>query len=194
MPAHHAPWQRTLTAFAGRGIAQPSEMMRVSDDEAAAILATLSGVDWLLPTYMGQGRSEEYRVANATKPATSGLFHGDRVVGFYVASYLWIDRAHRGRGLAVPLILTAACQRGGTVVPPGVVLQGYTRGGVAAHRAAHGHAVRRALAAGLPVPPAVRAEVLAGKGTGHPGRRLTGPGPDAAAPSPFDSPFRRPAA
>lgn len=193
MPEHHAPWQRTLVAFAGRGVAQPSEMMRVSDDEAEAILATLSGVDWLLPTYVGRRGDLEYRVANATKPATSGLFQGGRVVGFYVASYLWIDRAHRGRGLAVPLILTAACQRGGTVVPPGVVLQGYTRGGVAAHRAAHGHAVRRALAAGLPVPPAVRAEVLAGAGPGSLSGRASGSCPVIPVRSPFERPFRRPA-
>jgi hypothetical protein len=104
------------------------------------------------------------------------LFDGDGVVGFYAGSYLWLAREHRGIGLSTPLILAAAEQRGGTVLPPGVVMQGYCRAGLVAHRTAHRHAVTMAIAAGLPVPADVRHDYPAGKAAGRSARLLAASG------------------
>ena len=157
-------WQRKFRAFAGPGIDHPSDSMRVTDGEAAALLADLAGQAWSPAAFRGEGLHAGYTVRHAlagstAAPCATALFAGDAIVGLYAGSYLWIARDHRGRGLSAPLILEAAARRGGTVVPPGVAFQGYTRAGLAAHRSAHHHAVLTALAAGLPVPPEVVAEV-----------------------------------
>ena len=154
-----APWQRSFEAFAGRGIHQPSDMMRVAESEARTLLAGLVAQDWLAPVYAGTGRHAGYTVGNATETCSTALFHAGTIVGFYAASSLWIAKAHRGLGLSTPLILAAAGQRGGAILPAGVVVQGYTPAGVAAHRSAHSHAVLTAVAEGLPVPAAVLAEM-----------------------------------
>lgn len=148
-------WQRTLREFAGPGIDHPSEMMQVGAREAAAIRADLLTQAWLPPVYSGQGRHAGYVVCNSADSWSSGVFLDGTLVGFYAGASLWIARAHRGLGLDLPLILAAAEQRGGTVLPPGVISQGYTAAGVEAHRAAHRHAVAMALSQGLAVPQAV---------------------------------------
>lgn len=159
MNDNKAPWQRTLRAFAGSGIDHPSETMAVGAREAAAIRAGLVAETWLSPVYCGEGRHAGYSVCNSADSGASGLFQDGILVGFYAGSVLWIAKAHRGLGLYVPLILAAAARRGGTVLPPGVVSQGYTAAGVEAHREAHRQAVATALAQGLPVPAAVLDEI-----------------------------------
>ncbi|HZX33412.1 MAG TPA: hypothetical protein VFF03_18830 [Rhodocyclaceae bacterium] len=154
-----APWQRTFESFAGPGIHNPSDMMKVSDSDARQILPELAAVKWQPPAYVGEGRHAGYSVCNAVDAWATVLFHAGRVAGFYVGSSLWIAKPHRGKGLNVPLILVAARHRGGTVLPPGVVFQGYTAAGIAAHRSAHRHAVAVALAEGLPVPAEVLREI-----------------------------------
>lgn len=153
------PWQRTFEDFAGSGIDNPSEMMAVSSGEAATILAELADEEWLPPAHAGEGRNAGYTVCNAAHSWDTALFHAGRIVGFYAGSVLWIAKAHRGLGLDVPLILAAADHRGGSVLPPGVVFQGYKAAAINAHRAAHRHAIATALAKGLPVPAAVLEEL-----------------------------------
>jgi hypothetical protein len=155
-----APWQNTFRAFAGPGIDHPSDSLRVSEDEAAEIIAQLATSAWAAARPLGPERHRQYTIADARTGCVTALFGADGIVGFYAGSYLWIASAHRRRGLAIPLILAAAEQRGGTVVPPGVVAQGFSPTGLLAHRAAHRQAVLTALAAGRPVPPAVIAEYL----------------------------------
>lgn len=129
--------------------------MRVSDDEAASLLARLAGLAWQAPlTDLGR-----HTIRQATTGYSSALFRDGRIVGFYHGSYLWIAARQRGAGLSIPLILAAAEQRGGGCLPPGVVQQGYSRAGLAAHRAAHHSAIKSAKARGLAVPPAVLAEL-----------------------------------
>jgi hypothetical protein len=118
-----SPWQRTLGEFAGPGIRYPSETMRIDDGEAAGILAGLSGLARSEPVHTGTGRHAGYRVRHALGDVVTALFAGDAIVGFYVGSYLWIERGHRGKGLSLPLVL-AAQTRGGTALPPGVIVQG----------------------------------------------------------------------
>lgn len=158
MDDYEAPWQRTFESFAGPGIDHPSEAMKVSSAEALEQLAELADQQWQPPAHIGEGRHAGYTVRNAVDGWNTALFHRGAIVGFYAGSQLWIAKPHRGKGLYVPLILTAAEHRGGTVLPPGVVFQGYTAAGIGAHRAAHRHAVTTALAQGLPVPAEVLAE------------------------------------
>jgi len=130
------PSPKTFRAFAGPGIDHPSATLRVDDDEAAAILGDLDGVEWSAPVYVGSGRHAGYVIHHAHQKSVTALFAADGIVGFYAGSYLWIAPEHRGRGLSTPLILAAAARRGGTVLPPGIVVQGYSPAGLAAHRAA----------------------------------------------------------
>ncbi|MCG2579066.1 hypothetical protein LZ012_18905 [Dechloromonas sp. XY25] len=152
-------WERSFAEFAGPGIHHPSDTMRVDDDEAATILADLAAREQVPTILRPIGCNRSYAVGHVAGTPHSLLLADKRIVGFYAGSYLWIARAHRGRGLSIPLILAAAEHRGGTVLPPGVVVQGFTRRGLRAHRAAHRLAVRSALAAGLPVPSSVIAEL-----------------------------------
>jgi len=167
-----APWQNTFRAFAGPGIDHPSSAMRVDDDEAAVILADLAQVEWSAPAHVGSGRQAGYAIHHAHQGCVTALFGADGIVGFYAGSYLWIASEHRGLGLSTPLILAAAGQRGGSVLPPGVIVQGYTRAGLVAHRRAHRHAVLAAHAAGLPVPAAVLASA---KRAARPGNEQSAP-------------------
>jgi len=173
-----AAWQRTFVAFAGRGIQRPSDMMRVSESEARSLRAGLAALDWLAPVYTGTGRHAGYTVRNAANTYSTALFYAGAIVGFYAGSSLWIARGHRKLGLSTPLILAAAGQRGGSILPPGTVLQGYTPAGVAAHRAAHSHAVLLAQAEGLAVPVAVLMELEADES------RLRPPAVPCACPAP----------
>ncbi len=154
-----ASWQRSFLSFAGPGIHQPSDMMRVGESEALGILADLGVLNWQAPVYEGSGRHVGYRICNACAACCTALFFYDQLVGFYAGSSLWIAREHRRQGLSTPLILAAAVQRGGAILPPGVVVQGYTGAGLLAHRSAHSHAVLTAVAEGLPVPVEILAEI-----------------------------------
>lgn len=160
-------WERSFAEFAGPGIHYPSDMMRVDDDEAAIIIDELAAWEHVPTVLRPTERNRAYAVGHVAGTPHTLLLANKRVVGFYAGSYLWIERRHRGCGLSTPLILAAADNRGGTVLPPGVVYQGFTGRGLRAHRAAHRHAVRSALAAGRPVPPAVIAEL-----EGRAGNRL----------------------
>jgi len=171
-----ALWQKTFRAFAGPGIDHPSDSMRVSDDEAAARLADFGRLEWSAPVYVGAGRHAGYAIHHAREACITALFDADGIVGFYAGSYLWIAGDHRGAGLSTPLILAAAEHRGGSVLPPGVVVQGYSRAGLVAHRTAHRHAVTTAIAAGLPVAADVRQDYPAGKTAGRFARHLAGSG------------------
>ncbi len=167
------PSQRTFLAFAGPGIAHPSDSLRVSDDEAASILATMATNAWSPPVHIGACRHAGYTIRHARDAYVTALFAAEGIVGFYAGSYLWIARKHRGIGLSTPLILAAAEQRGGTIMPPGVVLQGYTPVGLAAHRSAHTHAVLSALASGAALPPEVMQELAT---LGYPASHASQPG------------------
>lgn len=77
--------------------------------------------------------------------------------GFYATGQVWVDEAHRGRGLAVHLISAAARYRDGspTVGRHGI---GFSNAGLAAHRAAHRSFVAQALEADREVPDRVLSE------------------------------------
>jgi len=154
-------WEKRFTDFAGPGSHYPSQTVRIRENEGQAILAELQSLKWQTPGWHGNGRQLGYRICNATDTWTTALFFGAEIVGFYHGSYLWIAAPHRGIGLSTPLILSAASHRGGSCMPPGIVFQGYTANGLAAHRAAHSHAILTALAEGRPVPAAVLEELHA---------------------------------
>lgn len=155
----NAIWKKSFAEFAGPGCEYPSETVRLGASEAKAILAELPALHWLAPVWSGSGRQRGYRICNAAGTWSTALFVDEQIVGFYHGSYLWIASAHRATGLSIPLILAAAGHRGGRCMPPDVVFQGYTAASLAAHRAAHSHAVLTALAEGLPVPAEVLAEL-----------------------------------
>lgn len=139
-----ASWQRSFLDFAGPGIDRPSDSLRVTDGEAAEILAKLLAQAWTahLPARLLQNSG--YTLRHTREGFNTAIFKVGHIVGFYAGSYLWISSEHRGKGLSTPLIIAAAEQRGGSIMPPGVVLQGYTPAGLAAHRKAHRHAILEA--------------------------------------------------
>jgi hypothetical protein len=145
-------WERTFDSFAGPGLFYPAEMMRISENEAKEILASLNEIEWLAEQPVDSANRCSFSICNAVVTWTTVLFHGDAIIGFYSGSYLWIENAYRGLGFSTPLILTAALHRGGKALPPGVVSQGYTAAGLAAHRTAYRQSVLTAQAEGLPVP------------------------------------------
>ena len=88
------------------------------------------------------------------------LVHGGiDIVGFYAGGMLWIDDAHRARGLA-PWLVLAGCVKAGKVPYDNSDFMGFSEAGIAAHRAAHRLAVQIAIEAGLPVPDVVANEYL----------------------------------
>lgn len=145
-------WEKSFAAFAGPGIDYPSETVRLGNEEAARLLIKVQTLTWQTPSWTGGGRHLGYHICNASQACSTALFAGEKIVGFYHGSYLWLASAQRGTGLSTPLILVAAEQRDGSSMPPGVMYQGYTLTSLAAHRAAYCHAVLTALAEGLPVP------------------------------------------
>ncbi|MDE2440913.1 MAG: hypothetical protein KGP14_07790 [Betaproteobacteria bacterium] len=151
-------WEKSFAEFAGPGIHHPSDSMRVDDDEAATIIANLTMRKDVPPILHPTGCHGAWTVGHIAGTAHTLLLADKRIAGFYVGSYLWIAQAHRGHGLSTPLILAATRQRAGRALPPGVVFQGYTGAGLAAHRSAHASAVGAAVAAGWPVPAPVLAE------------------------------------
>lgn len=170
-------WERTFASFAGPGIYFPAEMMRITESEAKAIVAGLTEIKYLEGQPADSANPCRFSIGNAAEAWTTLLVHGDAIIGFYSGSYLWINKSYRGLGLSTALILTAARHRGGKALPPGVVSQGYTAAGLAAHRAAYRQSVLTAQAEGLPVP----AEIVAalGMNTGNT-QRCTEPPPRSA--------------
>lgn len=76
------------------------------------------------------------------EPDAVVLRHGGRTVGWYLDGGLWIDEAHRGKGLAPEMILAAA-ERFGTTGRTATSM-GFSPAGYAAHVRAHALAVERA--------------------------------------------------
>lgn len=151
----NAIWQRSFADFAGPGIDYPADMMRVSEDEAREILARFNEIAWQGKRPVQFVGGDTFGICNAVGHWTTGLVLDDQIIGFYAGSCLWIRKEYRGLRLSTPLILAAATHRGGSCMPPGIVSQGYTSVGLAAHRAAYRQAVVLALAEGLPVPASV---------------------------------------
>ena len=75
------PSPKTFRAFAGPGIDHPSATLRVDDDEAAAILGDLDGVEWSAPVYVGSGRHAGYVIHHAHQKSVTALFAADGIVG-----------------------------------------------------------------------------------------------------------------
>jgi hypothetical protein len=69
------------------------------------------------------------------------LRHAARTVGFYYGGMAWIDREHRGRGLA-PMMILAGCVAAGGPTYDTESTMGFSAAGFAAHLAAHREAVR----------------------------------------------------
>jgi len=91
------------------------------------------------------------------EPPTVVLRAGGETVGFYMDGMLWVDEGHRGKGLAPEMVIAAATWLQAVPFKNDEPF-GFTEDGLKAHLRAHQWAVERALAAGLPVPPEVRAE------------------------------------
>lgn len=149
-------WRRSLDAFVGAGRQIPSDLFSVSDEDAAELLEGIELLGWGAP--MWRWARYAVRVAHDSMGSSVGLFHDEALVGLYEGSCLWIAPAHRGKGLSAPLILAAAQDRGGSVLPAGVEMHGYSLAGLAAHEAAWTRSVEAALAAGKRVPADVRCE------------------------------------
>jgi GNAT superfamily N-acetyltransferase len=129
----------------------------MEDDEAAFMLEVLGGMEWSEPIC----RFDQYVIRQHggwTEGGNVGLFLGDDLIGFYEGLNLWIRPEHRGKGLAVPLILSAARLRGGTVLPEGVKSQHYSPSGLLAHSTAHLHALLCAIKHNEAIPEAVLRE------------------------------------
>ena len=127
---------------------------------AAAIVHRLQACRWGEPLWAGAGNRAGYRVLPADRPGTVGLFRGAGWSAFYAGGYLWIAAAHRRRGLSTRSSWGRRSKQGGGILPPGVVVVGYTPASLAAHLAAHAReAILTALAAGATVSGAVLRDV-----------------------------------
>lgn len=82
-------------------------------------------------------------------------------VGIFAETILYIDPAHRGRGLSAALVQRAAELRGGAVLLPREGPAHVSPAGFAAMQAAWRQSVTQALAANLPVPANVVADLTA---------------------------------
>jgi GNAT superfamily N-acetyltransferase len=129
----------------------------MDDDEAEFMLEILNGVDWSDPVCA----FGEYLIRSHDaweEGANVGLFHGERIVGFYEGPNLWVDPDYRRLGLAIPLILSAAKLRGGSVLPPDFDTQGYSPAGLLAHAEAHLQTLLCAIKKNEPIPEEVLRE------------------------------------
>jgi hypothetical protein len=127
-----------LSKFIGAkfSLSDASAEFAMDDDEAEFMLEILNGVDWSEPLCV----LGEYAIRSHAaweEGANAGLFHGERLVGFYEGPNLWVHPDYRRLGLAIPLILSAAKLRGGSVLPPDFATQGYSPAGLMAHTVAH---------------------------------------------------------
>lgn len=148
-----------LSRFLGTrfSLSDASPERALADDEAEFMLEILEGVDWSEPMC----RFGDYEIRHHdgwTEGGNVGLFHGSRLMGFYEMLNLWIHPDHRGRGLAIPLILAVAKLRGGGVLPDFVETQGYSPAGLLAHSAAHIRALLCAIRKRQPIPEEVLRE------------------------------------
>lgn len=138
-------------------LADSSVKYALEDDSAQFIKEVLKDVEWDEPLMSCDPYSiRPHKGWEAGQDV--GLFYNGELVGFYEGPNLWIDPAHRGKGLATPLIVAAAWMRGGRVLPEGFVEQGYSPAGMLAHVTAHLKAAIHAANNGETVPPEVLAE------------------------------------
>lgn len=129
----------------------------LEDDSAQFLKEVLKDVEWDEPLMNCDPYSiRPHRGWEAGQDV--GLFHNGELVGFYEGPNLWIEPAHRGKGLATPLIVAAAWLRGGRVLPEGIAEQGYSPAGMLAHVTAHLKAAVHAAHNGEVVPAEVLAE------------------------------------
>lgn len=138
-------------------LADSSSEYALEDDSAQFLKEVLKDVEWGEPLMS----CEPYSIRPHKGWAAGqdvGLFHEGELVGFYEGPNLWIDPAHRGKGLATPLIVAAAWLRGGGVLPEGVAEQGYSPAGMLAHVSAHLKAAVHAAHNGETVPPGILEE------------------------------------
>lgn len=148
-----------LSKFIGAkfSLSDASLEFALGDDEAAFMLEILDGVDWSEPLC----QFGEYAIRQHGAWSEGGnvaIFKGGEVVGFYEGPNLWVRPDYRGLGLAIPLILSAAKLRGGSVLPPDFDTQGYSPAGLMAHTVAHLQTVLCAIKRGAPVPEEVLRE------------------------------------
>jgi len=142
-----------LSRFIGAkfSLSEADQENALDDDQAEFILEILSQADWSDPVCV----FGEYIIRSHegwSGGGDMGLFHGGDLVGFYEGLNLWVHASHRGRGLAIPLILTAARLRGGSVLPEGVESQKYSPAGLLAHSTAHLQTLLCALRRNEPIP------------------------------------------
>jgi hypothetical protein len=142
-----------LSKFIGTkfSLSDASLEFAMDDDEAEFTLEVLKEVEWSDPVCV----LKEFTIKRHhawDEGENVGLFQGDSLIGFYEGPNLWIHPDYRGRGLAVPLILTAARLRGGSVLPPGFDTQGYSPAGLLAHIGAHLQVVLCAVKNKTPIP------------------------------------------
>ncbi len=127
-----------LSKFIGAkfSLSDASAEFAMDDDEAEFMLEILGGVEWSEPLCV----FGEYLIRSHDaweEGGNVGLFLGERLIGFYEGPNLWVHPDYRRLGLAVPLILSAAKLRGGSVLPPDFATQGYSPAGLLAHIEAH---------------------------------------------------------
>jgi|GEM_PF-2929116 len=130
----------------------------MDDDEAAFMLEVLGEVEWSEPICHFDRYVIRQHGGWSEEGGNVGLFLGDELIGFYEGLNLWIRPEHRGKGLAVPLILSAARLRGGTVLPEGISSQHYSPSGLLAHSTAHLQALLCAIKHKEAIPEAVLRE------------------------------------
>ena len=127
-----------LSKFIGAkfSLSDASIEFAMDDDEAEFMLEVLKGVDWSEPVCVF-GKFVVRSHDAWDESVNVGLFDGDNIIGFYEGPNLWVDPDYRRRGLAIPLILSTAKLRGGSVLPPDFDSQGYSPAGLLAHVSAH---------------------------------------------------------
>lgn len=115
----------------------------------AVILADDCALRW--PVWTGDGYAVR-EIKDFEPEGTFVLVAPDRsLCGFYMDAQVWVDPAHRGKGLSSRLILAAADFHGGSPTRNTMGL-GFSEAGYRAHLAAHRLAVAEARAEGKPVP------------------------------------------
>lgn len=151
-----AAWSASFDAFIGPSVALPVFGIEGRDEEFDHIwdVRLHDAPLWASP--------DGYRICAVPDPdwtpetlvLVSPL---EGACGFYSGGLLWVDAAHRGRGLGAELVLamTDALEASPTAYHGGL---GFSPSGMAAHQGAWRLAVRRAVEQGLPVPGAVREE------------------------------------
>ena len=148
-----------LSKFIGSkfSLSEASAEFAMDDDEAEFMLEILNGVEWSEPLCL----FGEYRIRSHDaweEGGNVGLFLGERLIGFYEGPNLWVHPDYRRHGLAIPLILSAARLRGGSVLPPDFDTQGYSPAGLLAHTVAHLQAVLCAIKRNEAIPEEVLRE------------------------------------